>query len=440
MLKPIFGISPQAISQMVNRDVVEQHIEEASFQWLQHMNAVSRPDYSLADIVELDGYIEANLEGIYLGNETAWEICEPLLEDDIEYLFPATILAFRRDNKVWQRSVLKALTSENESAFIHALGWLSYDMVKPFVTQLTNDKRPFYQYIGIAVCGLHRQMPDVDLRQLLQANIPLLKVRVIRLIGELKCHDFRKDLHSYLADENDDYRFWAAWSLALLGERVNIIPNMIRFVEEPGDYPIPALQVLLRIADEETQKQIIDKLIATNELKLAVIGAGIAGYPEYISWLIEIMAQPELARLAGESFSMITGVDIDYDDLVVEDNEDESGNLTSSDIDEEELDESFFDDDDEDDLDEYEQDLPVPDPQLIAEWWQQYQPHFNVGIRYLMGKTINEGHLFEILQSGFQRQRSSAALELALLSPYYLFFETQVKGERQQRYSLGGKY
>ncbi|MBK5072177.1 TIGR02270 family protein [Budviciaceae bacterium CWB-B4] len=440
LLKPIFGIAPQTISRMVNRDVVEQHVEEASFQWLQHVSAVSRPDYSLQDIAELDEYIEANLEGIYLGNETAWEICESLLEDDIEYLFSATILAFRRDNKAWQEIVLKTLNSENESAFIHALGWLDYPIIKPFVTQLLNDKRPFYQYIGVSVCGLHRQMPDIDLRELLKINIPLLKSRVIRLIGELKCHDLRKDLHSYLVHAKEEYRYWAAWSLALLGERTNTIPILRKLVNEASDYQLPALQVLLRISDEELQKQIINELIADSELKLAVTGSGITGYPEYVPWLIEMMEQPELSRLAGEAFSMITGVDIDYEDLVVED-DDEQKESSDLDNDEDELDESFFDDDDEeDDLDEYEQDLQIPDPKLIAEWWQQYQPHFNEGTRYLSGKIIAEGSLFEVLQSGFQRQRIAAALELGLLHPQYLFLDTQVKGRWQQQYALGGRY
>lgn len=442
LLKPVFGVLPQTISQMVNRDIVEQHIEEASFLWLQHMNAVSRPDYSLHDITELDEYIDANLEGVYLGNETAWEICESLLKEDIEYLFSATVLAFRRDNKAWKKIALKTLNSENENAFIHALGWLDYPIVKPFVTELLNDKRPFYQYIGISVCGLHRQIPDIDLRELLKINIPLLKNRVIRLIGELKCHDLRKDLHDYLMHEKEEYQYWAAWSLALLGERTSTIPILRKFVDKKSDYQLPALQILLRISDERLQNEIINQLIVNNELKLAVMGTGITGHSKYIPWLIEIMEQSELARLAGEAFSLITGVDINYQDLVLESyNDDETDPSPYSDNNEDKLDERFFnDDDEEDDLDEYEQDLEVPDPKLIKEWWQQYRPHFNERSRYLAGSIIAESNLFGVLQNGLQRQRIAAALELALLHPNYIFWEMQVKGSYQQQYHLEGRF
>ena len=37
--------------------------------------------------------------------------------------------------------------------------------------------------------------------------------------------------------------------------------------------------------------------------------------PVSIPWLIEKMKRPELARVAGEAFSLITGVDLAYDDL-----------------------------------------------------------------------------------------------------------------------------
>jgi hypothetical protein len=50
-------------------------------------------------------------------------------------------------------------------------------------------------------------------------------------------------------------------------------------------------------------------------MRLAVIGVGVIGDPVSIPWLIEQMTISELARVAGEAFTMITGVDIAYEDL-----------------------------------------------------------------------------------------------------------------------------
>ena len=49
--------------------------------------------------------------------------------------------------------------------------------------------------------------------------------------------------------------------------------------------------------------------------RYALIGCGVTGDTVYIPTLISQMAIPEYARVAGEAFSMITGVDLAYEDL-----------------------------------------------------------------------------------------------------------------------------
>ena len=48
---------------------------------------------------------------------------------------------------------------------------------------------------------------------------------------------------------------------------------------------------------------------------MLIQGAGIAGDPSYVPWLIKQMKDLKLTRLAGESFSLITGLDLAYLDL-----------------------------------------------------------------------------------------------------------------------------
>ncbi|CAM4199645.1 TIGR02270 family protein [Serratia silvae] len=425
-LTPVFAIPPQRISTMINRSIVEQHVDEAGFQWLQHTDAVQRPDYTLEDIVELDNTLEANLDGIYLAGETGWQLCQTQLTDGEEYLFPAMVMALRSQDPGRQQQLLKTVNSENAEMFIGALGWVDYAQAKPVIEQLLNSTRPFYQYLGVAACGLHRQKPSVAIQQLLQSPIPLLKVRVIQLIGELKYHDLKVELAHYLRAENQAYRFWSAWSLALLGERYHALPVLESCLHPDSAYYQPALQVAIRIATPDGRKRLIYTLAKSHFFKSAITATGIAGYVDGIGWLIKMMEQPELARIAGEAFSLITGVDLEYNDLVKEQAEDDDNN------------ELFDDDDDDDNIDEDEQNLPIPEPLLVAKWWQQYQRDFKAGTRYLAGNAINDGNLLTLLQSG--RQRQAAALELALSDPTHTFLPTSVKGSKQQHYGLGGKY
>jgi uncharacterized protein (TIGR02270 family) len=144
------------------------------------------------------------------------------------------------------------------------------------------------------------------------------------------------------------------------------------------------------------------------------------GDPAIMPWLIQMMEVPELARVAGESFTMITGVDIAYEDLEGEWPEGFEAGPT----------ENPEDENVEMDSDE---DLPWPEPELISEWWNKNKNNFRNGTRYLCGKPITEEQCQYVLRHGFQRQRAAAAIELAIMNPGQPLFEVRAPGFRQQK-------
>jgi uncharacterized protein (TIGR02270 family) len=127
-----------------------------------------------------------------------------------------------------------------------------------------------------------------------------------------------------------------------------------------------------------------------------------------------------MARVAGESFTMITGVDLAYDDLEGEWPEGFEAGPT----------EEPEDEDVEMDPDE---DLPWPEPELIHEWWGKNKNNFQNGTRYLCGKPISEQQCQHVLRYGYQRQRAAAAIELAIMNPGQPLFEVRAPGFRQQK-------
>jgi len=139
-----------------------------------------------------------------------------------------------------------------------------------------------------------------------------------------------------------------------------------------------------------------------------------------LPWLFEQMAIPELARVAGESFSMLTGVDLAYDDLDGERPEGFEAGPT----------EDPEDENVEMDADE---DLPWPNVELIKKWWITNRLNFKNGTRYFCGSPISIESLNHVLRSGFQRQRTAAAWELAIHQPGSPLFETRAPGFVQQR-------
>lgn len=144
------------------------------------------------------------------------------------------------------------------------------------------------------------------------------------------------------------------------------------------------------------------------------------GDPLYVPWLIKLMPVDDVARVAGESFSMITGVDLAYDDLEGEWPEGFEAGPTEN-------------PEDEDVVMDPDEDLPWPEPNLIEAWWEKNKGSFRTGTRYLVGKPITAEHCLDVLKTGLQRQRRAAALELASLQPDEPSFNTSAPGFRQQQ-------
>jgi uncharacterized protein (TIGR02270 family) len=134
--------------------------------------------------------------------------------------------------------------------------------------------------------------------------------------------------------------------------------------------------------------------------------------------LIDLMDIPTIARVAGEAFSMITGVDLSDEHLSGEKPEGFEAGPT-----EDPEDENVAMDPDEN--------LPWPVAALVAKWWNKHRAQFQTGRRYLKGKEITVQSLRELLLSGNQPERAAAALELALKEPTQPLLEVRARGALQ---------
>jgi uncharacterized protein (TIGR02270 family) len=166
---------------------------------------------------------------------------------------------------------------------------------------------------------------------------------------------------------------------------------------------------------------LLQQLAADQGRQRAVIkGSGYVGDAKYVPWLISRMSDDKFARLAGEAFSMITGLDLAWFDLERKPPEEfESG--PNDDV---ENDDVGMDEDD---------GLPWPDQARVQAWWDQHGSRFTSGVRHFMGAPPSRGHCIDVLKNGFQRQRIAAAYHLCLLNPGTPLFEWRAPAWRQQR-------
>jgi uncharacterized protein (TIGR02270 family) len=408
---------------MIIETVVTQHAEEVAFLWLLRDGAVCAPHYSLADLAHLDTRVDAHLDGLRIADEAGWEICkQALYQEEAGEIFAAAVLAFESWDEMRIQTVLEVgnASTELSLALVSALGWLPYQQAERHIKQFLTAASPDLCRIGIAACAVHRQDPGRPLTEALSHADPLLRARALCAVGQLGRIDLLPLLQNNLTADDVLCRFAAAWSAALLGD-----PMAISLLQAIAGLDVPckeeAARMALRRMDLPTaygwQKALAQ---SQDSLRLAVIGAGVIGDPTLISWLIEQMTIPELARVAGEAFTMITGVDIAYEDLEGEWPEGFAAGPTEA-----PEDENVAMDPDED--------LPWPQPEAIHTWWKQHQGQFRPGTRYLLGQPISTDWLRDVLRNGRQRQRAAAALELALQQPGQPLFEVRAPGFRQQQ-------
>ncbi|MEJ2379441.1 MAG: TIGR02270 family protein [Pseudolabrys sp.] len=246
-----------------------------------------------------------------------------------------------------------------------------------------------------------------------------MRARALQSAGELGRRDLLPGCGRGLQDQDPACRFWAARSAVLLGNREQAVKILEGFVLLPNPFRGRALGLLLKVIDLPGARQLLKNLAQEPAAKrLLIQGTGMTGDPQYLPWLIAQMADDTLTRLAGESFSMITGLDPAFLDLERKPLEQvETGPSEDPNDDNVEM--------DPDDS------LPWPDATKIQAWWQANQAHCQQGVRYFMGERLSVPHCRTVLREGFQRQRLAAADYLCLLEPGAPLFNVKAPAWRQ---------
>lgn len=418
--RPI-GFAPSEISARVLESVISQHAEETAFLWTMRNRAATEPHYSLADLAKLDERLEAHRDGLELAAAVGWTVCRANMTTTPGpgEAFALGVLAFSSDDRQRMSEALHAgcVSPLIRSGLVSALGWLSYSRVSSWIAKLLAAKAAVHRLVGVAASAIHRQDIGDALVRAIEDPDPVLRARALRMVGEIKRGDLVQIVRAALHDSDEACAFWAAWSLTMLGEPGGV-QNLARWLERETPFSRRGLQLSLRAIPLEDSRKRISAMAQDDLAEFAVLGAGVVGDPTAVPWLIQKMEAPELARLAGEAFSLISGADLGLLHL-------DQDSAKTPDGAEQEIEEVL-------ELD-YESNLPWPSPTLVAAWWEAHKSSFSPGTRYLAGRVITRASLNELLTSGQQRVRAAAALEIGLLDASRPLFEVRASARRQRR-------
>jgi uncharacterized protein (TIGR02270 family) len=317
---------------------------------------------------------------------------------------------------------LTEATPEAQRGLISAFGWVSAEYLEGVVAGLLSSADTCQRLIGIAACTMHRVDPGAALTAAVSDPDAALRARALRAAGESGRRDLLQVCVTASKDENEDVRFWAAWSAVLLGRNEQGLKVLADIALVQCPFRERALKTLLKVADLADAKELLKRLAGDPaDRRLLILGSGIAGDPAYLPWLIQQTDDPKFSRPAGEAFSLVTGLDLSFLDLDRNPPEDlESGPTENP----EDVDVDMDPD----------ESLPWPDPAKIAQWWSTNSARFTPGTRYFMGEPVTRKHCVDVLRNGFQRQRAAAAEYLCLLNPGSSVFPTRAPAWRQKRW------
>ena len=420
------GITATNVSHAVSnhyayKDIYEQYVVNASFLWVLRSVVLEQPHYYPDDMRQLEQRIEAQLDGLMTSVDLGWQVCEEALElQEPGEVFTAMVVALRSQDSAKIQTAVEAGLGVKPAlpGLVSAMGWLSENIADTWTQRFLRSKEIKYKYLGIASCSIRRQDLGDILTNILQREDcrqdEMLYARALRLAGELRRHDCLPLLNNVLNAESDAVRFWANWSATLLGSQTNA--QVIKsFVMQSGPYQALAIQLAFRVLSVEKAREWISALAKDEaQIRAAIKATGVLGDPHAVNWLIGKMRELSVAKLAAEAFSFITGINLEEYQLAVEETEGSpaipNDDPTDGNV---ELDED--------------ENLPYPDVGKVAAFWRKSSQNFTPGQRYFMGKPVSPEVLKHTLAHGSQRQRHSAALELALSDSHAPLFNTRAR-------------
>ena len=402
--------------------VVFQHAEEAIQLWNTRRSLTSAPHVTLRHLRSADERLEAHLDGLAVAGERAWTFCEAALDPPTSgALFVAALRAIdAKDSARVERLV--TLAKEEPTlieGLVSALGWLDAEQLPRLAGALLASREPISRTLGLGACSVHRVDPGQLDRSLEADTPPPARARALRLVGELGLTQFLAVCTAAVDDEDPDSRFWGAWSAVLLGDRSRAMHALRAMATVPSPDRERAMRLVFQAVEPEVAQATLRQLAQDpTHLRWVIEGAGLAGDPMYVPWLIKQMAEESVARIAAEALATITGLDL-FQGFEMQRPEGAEAGATD-----EPADENVEMDADEG--------LPWPDVEKIRRWWASNAGRFQPGVRYFSGAPLSRAHCIEVLKSGYQRQRILAAHYLCLLEPGMPLFNTSAPARRQE--------
>jgi len=397
-------------------DIYEEHLDEAAFlfgQWERAMNAAS---YTLEEVIEgPEERLLAHLDGLVLGGKPVADrfLIPALADGDLGKVWASAWALLQAEDANHLDLVVDAVTKaekkEARAALARAFELSHRNDLKARLLPMLDTSPPELQAVIVNVLSTRSPPPEpgkppvseFPLEALLETRHPELLVAALRALRWAPDPAFAHFVEKPLASPYVAIRDAAIETGMVLGMRA-AWKACSKLVARNAMGTRLALALLALGGEPVDVRTIIKKLEVEAMRRDALWALGFAGTIEAADAALGLIADEELAKLAGESFSTITGVRL-------------AGALTEIGKTDNTGPPEVEDDDDASlPVVKPEDNLPVPNAARVRAWWEKHRPKFQPEARLLYGQPATGVGLHQAIAAGPNWRRRVWLLELAM--------------------------
>ncbi|WP_220137883.1 TIGR02270 family protein [Myxococcus llanfairpwllgwyngyllgogerychwyrndrobwllllantysiliogogogochensis] len=404
-------------------DIVEEHLEEAAFLASQWQRARHSPDYRLHEVAQgPEARLLAHLDGLACaGPEAPERLVIPWLESTRpEEVFVAALALMATGAPLdWLLPFFSEAPGPRQTALFRALRLAPTAEVSKFLRRRELQATPGLQAAALGLLSLRGEALEAEaLLPLLRSESAEIKTAALRALRE-DLPAARPLLESALGAQSPDVRIAAGETALALG-----YPAALHALRRPVASTAPEAARVLAVLAAAGHAEDVSRMAAALDVpaleSAALWALGHSGWRHAAELCLEAMKHDRTARLAGESFSRVTGLRLEGD-FARPAKADEENGLPP--LEEDDLDADL--------VPSPEATLPLPDATAVARWWAKEKDHFSPKTRYLRGQPLSPEVAWKALSTEPMRGREQLALDLAVQTQGAVRFDTRTWANRQ---------
>jgi len=331
-------------------DVIQAHFDEAAYLFTEFLEEINSGQPNIGYVKKVNARLEAHLDGLVVNFDAAWGICEDALSSDspdslldypIEFsaseFFIASFLAFHSRDFEKVKPVVESAESHPSilNAVAYGLTWLPWQLSGFWAAKFVGSSRPAIATIGLFCHQTYKQPAPITSYDLLAKSLGQGPESVIPAVLEMikKSQDVSvlPLLQGYQSETLSLTQLQVLEARIKLGDN-NAIASLKGFVLNENDYQERALKLAFSKLDSHDAKVWIAALqhglenapeAASGDVsqagRLVLLAIGAMSEKPLLPWVVKQMHIPELARIAGQVFSQITGYDLRRQGWVITD-------------------------------------------------------------------------------------------------------------------------